>query len=232
MAVGQQPPSNIYTPAQQQRPFNSGRSRHNGGGGRSGGGYFVPQQPTNHGFGGGAPGGGTVHHPTPYKRYENWHYCHTHGGEGTTPTPVQRAPGQVQGTTQTQPATSRWVAQALVFTRPSSHRQPAALRPTCAPKRNNSSSNVLLYCTSRCRQCRPLPGSKRHVLLDTAGCLQLATTEARGSSCPTTMVELRWPIPSRCICDAAWTAADGKNILSTPSATWILLTGRGGELSR
>jgi hypothetical protein len=81
MAVGQQPPNNIYAPAQQQRPFNSGRSRCNGGGGRGGGGYFVPQQPTNHGFVGGAPGGGTARPPTPYKQYENWHYCHTHGGD-------------------------------------------------------------------------------------------------------------------------------------------------------
>jgi hypothetical protein len=79
MAVGQQPPNNIYTPAQQQCPFNSGRSRHSGGGGRGSSRYFVPQQPTKDGFGGGAPGGGTTHPPTPYKRYENWHYCHTHG---------------------------------------------------------------------------------------------------------------------------------------------------------
>lgn len=76
MAVGQQqqPPTNIHAPAQQQRTFNSGRSRRNGGGGRGGGG------PT-HGFGGGAPGGGSTRPPTPYKRYENWHYCHTHGGD-------------------------------------------------------------------------------------------------------------------------------------------------------
>jgi hypothetical protein len=81
MAVGQQPPNNIYTPTQQQRPFNSGRSRCNGGGGCGGGGYFIPQQPTNHGFGGGAPGGGTTCPPMPYKQYENWHYRHTHGGD-------------------------------------------------------------------------------------------------------------------------------------------------------
>jgi hypothetical protein len=79
MAAGQQPPNNIYTPAQQQRPFNSGKSRRNGGGGCGGGGYFVPQQPTDHRFGGGAPGGRTAHPPMPYKQYENWHYCHTHG---------------------------------------------------------------------------------------------------------------------------------------------------------
>jgi hypothetical protein len=81
MAVGQKPPNNIYAPAQQQHPFNSGRSRRNGGGGHGSGGYFVLQQPTNHGFGGGAPGGRTAHPPMPYKQYENWHYCHTHGGD-------------------------------------------------------------------------------------------------------------------------------------------------------
>ena len=42
--------------------------------------------------------------------------------------------------------------------------------------------------------------------------------------------ELCWPIPSSCICNSAWTAADSGNILSTPSATWVLLMGRGGEL--
>jgi hypothetical protein len=38
MAIGQQPPNNIYAPAQQQHPFNSGRSRHNRGEGHGGGG--------------------------------------------------------------------------------------------------------------------------------------------------------------------------------------------------
>ena len=42
--------------------------------------------------------------------------------------------------------------------------------------------------------------------------------------------ELCWPIPSSRICDAAWTAANGGRILSTPSTTWVLLTGRGREL--
>jgi hypothetical protein len=79
MALGQQPSNNIYSPAQQQHPFNSGRSRCNREGGRGGSGYFVLQQPTNHGFGGGAPGGRTARPPMPYKQYENWHYCHTHG---------------------------------------------------------------------------------------------------------------------------------------------------------
>ncbi len=81
MAISQQPLNNIYTPSQQQCSFKSGRSRRNRGGGRGGGGYFIPQQPTNLRFRGGAPGGGTVHFPTPFKQYENWHYCHTHGGD-------------------------------------------------------------------------------------------------------------------------------------------------------
>ena len=51
MAVGQQPPPNIYAPAQQQHTFNNRRVRYNGGshnnrgdGGGNGGGSF-PQQP-------------------------------------------------------------------------------------------------------------------------------------------------------------------------------------------
>jgi hypothetical protein len=67
MTIGQQPPNNMYASTQQQRPFNSGRSRHNRGGGRGSSGYFVPQQPTKDGFRGGAPGGGTARPPTPYK---------------------------------------------------------------------------------------------------------------------------------------------------------------------
>jgi hypothetical protein len=63
IAVNQQPPNNIYAPAQQQHPFNSGRSRRSRGGGRGGSGYFVLQQPTNRGFRGGAPGGVTMRPP-------------------------------------------------------------------------------------------------------------------------------------------------------------------------
>jgi hypothetical protein len=68
MAVGQQPLSNIYTPTQHQRTSNNRGIRQNGkgqGGGGSGGGN---QQPT-------------WYAPTPYKRWENWNYCHTHGGD-------------------------------------------------------------------------------------------------------------------------------------------------------
>jgi hypothetical protein len=99
MAIGQQPPNNIYSPAQEQHPFNSGRSRRNGGGGHGGGEYFIPQKPTNHGFRGGAPGGGTARPPMPYKRYENWHYATPTVKTWMTPTPAQRVPGRVQGTT-------------------------------------------------------------------------------------------------------------------------------------
>jgi hypothetical protein len=44
IAVNQQPPRNIYTPAQQQCMSNSCRSRHHSDG--QGGGGFFPQQPT------------------------------------------------------------------------------------------------------------------------------------------------------------------------------------------
>jgi len=66
MAVGQQPPPNIYAPSQQQPTFNNRRNRRNGGGhgngntiGNNGGGNF-PQQPTW--FGGNGAG---AQQPTP-----------------------------------------------------------------------------------------------------------------------------------------------------------------------
>ena len=80
MAVGQQPPPNIYTPAQQQHTFNNRRNRCNGGGhgngvtggSNGGGGGSFPQQPTW--FGGNGAG---AQQPT----WENWNYCLTHGGD-------------------------------------------------------------------------------------------------------------------------------------------------------
>jgi hypothetical protein len=86
MAVGQQPPPNIYAPAQQQHTFNNrrdrcnGRGHNNGGaGGGNGGGSFPQQQAW---FGGnGASTQHPMRPPTPYKHWENWNYCHTHGGD-------------------------------------------------------------------------------------------------------------------------------------------------------
>ena len=76
MAVGQQPPPNIYAPAQQQHTFNNRRNRRNGGGhnngcagGGNGGGSF-PQQPAWFG-GNSASTQQPTHPPTPYKRWEN-----------------------------------------------------------------------------------------------------------------------------------------------------------------
>jgi hypothetical protein len=83
MAVSQQPTPNIYAPAQQQHTFNNRRDRHNGGGhnnsggGGNGGGTF--QQPAWYG-GNGASTQQPTHPPTPYKHWENWNYCHIHGG--------------------------------------------------------------------------------------------------------------------------------------------------------
>jgi hypothetical protein len=84
MAVGQQqpPPNNIYyTPQQQQCHHNNSRNncggRGSGGFNGNGGGY--PQQPTLQQ--GQQSGGRGFVRPTPYKRYENWNYCHTHGGD-------------------------------------------------------------------------------------------------------------------------------------------------------
>jgi hypothetical protein len=85
MADGQQkpPPNNIYySPQQQQRHHNNSRNNRRGEGGSSfngnGGGY--PQQPTLH-QGQQSGGHGPVHPPTPYKQWENWNYCHTHGSD-------------------------------------------------------------------------------------------------------------------------------------------------------
>ena len=88
MDVGQQPPPNIYAPAQQQHTFNNCCNRRNGGGhgnggtggSNGGGGSSFPQQPTWFG-GNGAGAQQPTRPPTPYKRWENWNSCHTHGGD-------------------------------------------------------------------------------------------------------------------------------------------------------
>jgi hypothetical protein len=83
MAVSQQPPSTIYQPpsnnyppAQHQRTtyHRGGRGGGQGRGGHGG----SNQQPTWYGFG----GAGTQNQraPTPFKRYKNWNYCFSHGG--------------------------------------------------------------------------------------------------------------------------------------------------------
>ena len=83
MAVGQQPPSTIYQPPnnnyapvqQQGMTYNrGGRGGCRGGGGQGGG----NQQPTWYGFGG--AGVQQQHAPTPFKQYNNWNYCFSHGG--------------------------------------------------------------------------------------------------------------------------------------------------------
>jgi hypothetical protein len=84
MAIGQQqpPPNNIYyAPQQQQRRHNNSKNNRGGrcSGGFNGNGGGYPQQPTSHQ--GQQSGGRGFVRPTPYKRYENWNYCHTHGGD-------------------------------------------------------------------------------------------------------------------------------------------------------
>jgi hypothetical protein len=80
MAVGQQPPSNIYAPTQHQRTSNNHGIRRNGKGQGSGGSGGGNQQPTWYGFGG-AGAQQPSRAPTPYKRWKNWNYCHMHGGD-------------------------------------------------------------------------------------------------------------------------------------------------------
>jgi hypothetical protein len=68
MAVGQQPPSKIYASMQHQHTSNNRGIRCNGKGQGSGGSGGGNQQPT-------------WYAPVPYKRWENWNYCHTYGGD-------------------------------------------------------------------------------------------------------------------------------------------------------
>jgi hypothetical protein len=83
MAVGQQPPPNIYAPSQKQPTFNNCRNRCNGGGhgnggtggNNGGGGGNFPQQPTWFG-GNGAPPQQPMPSPTPYKCKCEWHKQH------------------------------------------------------------------------------------------------------------------------------------------------------------
>jgi hypothetical protein len=85
MAVGQQqpPPNNIYyAPQQQQLRHNNSRNnrRGRGGSGYNGNGGSYPQQPTSQ-EGQQGSGHAPVRPPMPYKQWENWNYCHTHGGD-------------------------------------------------------------------------------------------------------------------------------------------------------
>jgi hypothetical protein len=71
MGLQQQPPPTIYA-LQQQTRGGRGYARHTQStGGRGGGGY---QAPTTTGHQSTTPS-------TPFKRFENWNYCHTHGGD-------------------------------------------------------------------------------------------------------------------------------------------------------
>jgi hypothetical protein len=75
MALGQQPPPGIYMLQQQQRGRRSALHRPSTGGRRNPA-PTVYQQPV------GFPGGQCpLQPPTPFKTFENWNYCHTHGGD-------------------------------------------------------------------------------------------------------------------------------------------------------
>jgi hypothetical protein len=78
MAVDQQPPSSVYTPAQQQCMFTNHIKRSGGGQSNI---HGFPQQPTMS-FGGTRGGQQqTLRPPTPYKHWESQNYCHSHGGD-------------------------------------------------------------------------------------------------------------------------------------------------------
>ncbi len=73
MGLQQQPPHTIYAPQQQARGGRGYGRRTQSTSGRGGGGY---QAPTTAGQQSTTP-------PTPFKSFENWNYCHTHGGDIT-----------------------------------------------------------------------------------------------------------------------------------------------------
>ncbi len=78
MNVGQQPPSSSYAPAKQQRTFTNHNKCNGGGQGNSRG--FLQQPTMNYG----GTGGGQQQNicpPNPYKQWENWNYCSSHGGD-------------------------------------------------------------------------------------------------------------------------------------------------------
>ncbi len=147
MAVGQQPPPTIYTPTQQQHMSNNRHGRRNGGGhdggsggGNSGGGF--PQQPTWFG-GNGASAQQQSFPPTPYKRWENWNYCHTHGGD-VVDAHVSATCGNCSPThnPNARAVPTSWAAQSPECTRPSCHWHVAASHPPpVAPSSSSSHSN-------------------------------------------------------------------------------------------
>jgi hypothetical protein len=71
MGLQQQPPPTIYAPQQQARGGRGYSRRTQSPSGRGGGRYqaltMTGQQSTTP--------------PTPFKQFENWNYCHTHGGD-------------------------------------------------------------------------------------------------------------------------------------------------------
>jgi hypothetical protein len=79
MNVGQQPPSSGYVPTQQQCMFTNHNKRNSGSQGNN---HVFPQQPTmNYGGTSGGQKQNIRHPPNPYKQWENWNYCHSHGGD-------------------------------------------------------------------------------------------------------------------------------------------------------
>jgi hypothetical protein len=79
MNVDQQLPSSSYAPAQQQHTFTNHNKRNDGS---QGNGRGFPQQPTmNYGDTGGGQQQNIPPPPNPYKQWENWNYCSSHGGD-------------------------------------------------------------------------------------------------------------------------------------------------------
>ncbi len=178
MTVGQQPPSSIYAPAQQQCMFNNcnkcnkcnklnkrnkcnKRNKRNSGSQGSGQGF--PQQPTMS-FGG--MGGGQQQRfvlPLPTSVGKIGATATSMAGMWTTLTPVQRVVNQDPLTTQTRAAPTSWADWSPECTRPYCPWLAAALYPIVAPKSSSTCSNIHPLPTTqlKAQPCsnQPLPRS-------------------------------------------------------------------------
>jgi hypothetical protein len=88
MAVQQQQQHQPPPPVIARQPNNTNRRGYRRNSGSGSGGFYNAGASNGGGYNGGggqhAPGGGqpnNMQQATPYKKFENWNYCHTHGGD-------------------------------------------------------------------------------------------------------------------------------------------------------
>jgi hypothetical protein len=173
MAVGQQPLSSVYAPAQQQLTFNN-RNKCNGGGQSSGRGF--PQQPTMSFCGTGGGQQRALCPPTQYKCWENWNYCHTHSSDvaDTHTSAICGKPGPTHNPTNAS-CTNIWADRLPECTRPSCPWLAVALHPIVTHSSSSSCSNV---CPLPNTHLEAPPGSYQLLLHSSADCHQPAAPTA------------------------------------------------------